>query len=350
MLDYLKKLEKLISSDNMEEAFENFREKLSSILIKAPNAEEDVKDVKNQIIVLSGKLHDLNKKVRMGLIDAHNASVLKAQIIYSFTDLLDNLKNYNLLYAFLEENDEEETWLSAANYNSLHTVKEYLEKYPNGKYNVEAKYLISELEKLSAPRVAQRFPQVVTQIPENIKSQTPEDWWQSLSPRWKHIFATKINLSEKPNFEDLHKIFSINKLDIQGNQEIFSIEPLKKLTKLKTLNISDTRINSLDALKELSNLEVLWFRYTFVSSLDALKNLKKIREIDFYNTEVFDLSPIAELSNLEFINCSLTNVNSLYPIYDMPKLRILNCQTHLLSLENIEQYKLMNPKVRVNEY
>ncbi len=352
MIEYLKTLEKYISKDELELAFDDFREKLSSIIRKAPNAEQDVLEVKNQVIVLSGKLHDLIKRTNLGLIEASAASTIKSQITYAFTQLINNLSNYKELFAYLIEKDEEETWLSAANFNSMQAAEEYIEKYPNGKYNVAARHLLCELKKMNEPKVPESFSFQADEVAqsENFLPKSDFEWWNSLSPVWKRIFTAKLNLSEKPDADELQKIFDITKLNILGNREVLSIEPLRRLKKLRFLNISDTKIASLSALENLKNLEIIWFRYTPISDLNPLKNLKNLKGLDFDFTEVRDLSSIADLPNLKHLSCAITNVNSLYPVYDMPNLSKLNCTTHLLSNESIEQFKFDNNRVKVNEY
>ena len=352
MIEYLKTLEKYIAKDELELAFDDFREKLSSIVRKAPKAEPDILDVKNQIIVLSGKFHDLNKRSNLGTIEASTASTIKTQIVYAFSQLINNLSNYKELYAYLKEKDEEETWLSAANFNSMQAVEEYIEKYPNGKYSVEAKHLLCELKKMNEPKKVEFFDFQEEQAAQssNLPIKSDLEWWNSLSPIWKRIFRAKLTLSEKPTLDQLQDIFNITKLNILGNREVLSIEPLRQLKKLRFLNISDTKITSLSALENLENLEIIWFRYTSINSLLPLKTLKNLKGLDFDNTEVGDLSPISDLPNLKHLSCAITNVNSLYPLYDMPNLSKLNCTTHLLSNESIEQFKLMNNHVKVNEY
>ena len=352
MIDYLEKLDRYIAADKFEIAFEDFLEMLLETRKRAPQTEDDIKEIKNRVIILSGKFHNFNKRDKLGIIELSQATVIRNQIAYEFTELLSELNKYTEFYSYLIEQDEENCWLSAVNFNTLNATEEYIERYPEGKYKAAAKHLLYELTKIKELEKKEigNSASINAIAIHNFNNLTDTEWWHILSPPWKKIFKTKLKISNNPSPKDFKKLFNIEKLNIHGNREIRSIEALKKLEKLKYLNISDTKIASINILKKLPNLEVIWFNYTAIHDLSPLKNSNKLIELNFQSSEVADLTPIAELENLTKIDCTLTNVNSLYPIYDMDKLAILNCETHLLSKENIENYKLMNPNVKVNMY
>lgn len=350
MIDYLEKLDRYIAKDNLEIALDDFLEMLLVARKKAPQAEAEIQEIKTRVIVLSSQLHDLKKQKQLGTIEANQAFTIKNQIIFKVSELLAEISNYTEFYSFLQTRDEENNWLSAVNFNTLNATEAYIEKYPNGKYIHEATHLLYELNKIHEQERNRDRGSINQIVNENFNNLSDIEWWNILSPPWKKIFRAKLKISESPTDEDFVNLFNIERLAIHGNREIRSIEPLKKMKKLKYLDISDTRIAYLNTLKCLENLEVIWFSYTAISDLSPLKNSTNLIELDFSNSEVEDLTPISDLPNLERINCTLTNVSSIYPIYDMRKLKSLNCNTHLLSIENIDNYKLMNQKVEVNLY
>jgi len=347
MIDYLLKLERFIGRNKIEDALTDFEDKLNFIARKFTQASQEVADVKKILILLSSQYYDLKNQQKYGFIESESARVALTKLTFGFVQLIHDLSKYQNIYNYLLTEDEENLWLSAANFNSWDAIEEYLERYPEGKYVTEAKHMLKELELLKKEKYKLNN---IIKAKEKGHEVSDLHWWQNLSPPWKAIFATKLKFENMPNESIFLEINKIQKLNIQGNREILSLDPLRRLKKLKFLNFIDTKITSLNPLSELTELEVIWFRYTAVSDLSPLRELKKLVELDFSNTEVSDLSPLSDLEKLEKINCSLTNVNSLYPIYDMENLKILYCDTHLLNTESVENYKIMNPLVEINKY
>ena len=57
-----------------------------------------------------------------------------------------------------------------------------------------------------------------------------KSWWSGLSPAWKTVFRAHTQLDEPPTREQLQTLAGLNVLDMAGNREITSLEPLHNLT------------------------------------------------------------------------------------------------------------------------
>ncbi|MBP6977783.1 MAG: leucine-rich repeat domain-containing protein [Bacteroidales bacterium] len=227
------------------------------------------------------------------------------------------------------------------------------------------------------------------------------NWWQQLPMEWKEFFASQVQqplstplqhilsfgdstvvLQPDPSdplrdtlsmnttslYESIRQIWSLEKINISSNGSIRNLEPLKKLTRLKSLSMAHTGIDDLTPLRSLSKLEQLDCSHTSVNSLESLRyslnmseltiedthieaigtieNFKKLRvfnmsgtpvpsleslsglkeltELRFSNTMIDQLDPLINLSHLTVLDLSGTRVTSLQPVGGMTKLTYLN--------------------------
>ncbi len=100
----------------------------------------------------------------------------------------------------------------------------------------------------------------------------------------------------------------LGKVGIFDIKERFAIDlnPIKNLTALKSLRLSNSQISDITPLKNLVNLETLFIDFTNVSDLEPLRGLKNLRVLSIMETKVSSLEPIMHLEKLErliVINC-----------------------------------------------
>jgi len=191
------------------------------------------------------------------------------------------------------------------------------------------------------------------------------------------ILATeKLDVSENINIRSvspLRKMDRLRELNI-ANTLVNDLFPIRNLTKLEILNFSGTAVNNLDPLiytthlKELyfnatgvkslrpishfSKLEVLHFSDTKIDSLQHLKRFSALRDLRMKNTPVYYLTDVAELSQLEILNCSGTRINSLKPLAYLLSLEVLKFGntriddlTPLAKLENLRLIHCSNSAI-----
>jgi Leucine-rich repeat (LRR) protein len=122
----------------------------------------------------------------------------------------------------------------------------------------------------------------------------------------------------------IQKLILKDTIDIAGKNEIISLEPISKLTKIKYLDVSNTPVDDLMPARNLSNLEYLNCSNTLIEKLDAIRYLTKLQHLDFSNTQVTDLTTLANFTNLTRINLNNTNVSDLTPLKGLQNLKDLD--------------------------
>lgn len=157
------------------------------------------------------------------------------------------------------------------------------------------------------------------------ESQALMRWYTALSPMWKSIINSKINIRGKVNKESLAAIASITELDLSGNTDILNLEPVSRLLNLQKLTVTNTNIRE----------------------LDPLIRLVKLQQLDISNTPVSSLAPLKKSTNLQRLNLSSTPVNNLQALYELNKLEYINCEQTGISETRILQFLDHNPNCLV---
>jgi Leucine-rich repeat (LRR) protein len=145
------------------------------------------------------------------------------------------------------------------------------------------------------------------------KSADLVSWWAGLTPAWQMVFNKNVSLMSNPSKEELHQIIKIKTLNIAGNQQILSLDPLTNLSQLKEFNCQGTGIESLEPLSTLADLVEINFSDTRVSGIQPLEGLNKLQKLSFDRTDVDDIGALMELSELKVIYCD----NSPVPEFEI---------------------------------
>ena len=170
-------------------------------------------------------------------------------------------------------------------------------------------------------------------------SQTYENtqWWSELSQAWKDDLLRYFNFTGMPDKVQLQKIAGTEKLVIKEDPGIISLQPVVNLSRLKELEISDTRVSSLEPLSRMTQLQVLRFPKNPVTQLNAITTLANLRELDFSNTQVEDLMPIQNLLLLETLKFGGTPVKNLKYLKNLRNLKVLEFyNTKISNLDVLE--------------
>lgn len=170
-------------------------------------------------------------------------------------------------------------------------------------------------------------------------SQTYENtqWWNELSKAWKDDLLHYFGLTGSPDKVQLQKIAGTEKLVISEDPGIISLQPVVNLSRLKELEISDTRVSSLEPLTRMTQLQVLRFPKNPVTELNPLTPLSNLRELDFSNTQVEDLMPIQNLSFIETLKFGGTPVKNLKYLQNLRNLKVLEFyNTKISNLDILE--------------
>lgn len=177
------------------------------------------------------------------------------------------------------------------------------------------------------------------------------NWWNFLASGWKQFFirtdttlkylmaindSLTINYhdtipgSNQTYFQRIKQLWGITDIDISGNLDMTSLDPLKKFTGLRNLTISNTLIDDLTPVRNLTKLERLNCSGTPVRNLQPLYYCTGIRELNISNTQIDNLDVITNLTHLTYMNCDNTMIEDLEAAGNLIELKELRCHNTLI--------------------
>ncbi|TMM42009.1 leucine-rich repeat domain-containing protein [Colwellia ponticola] len=139
----------------------------------------------------------------------------------------------------------------------------------------------------------------------------------------------------------------INILNLNGVRirHLNSLSELRKLTKLKNLDISNTNIDDISPISDLTMLENLNLEYTGIVDVSPLANLTKLKKLNACLLSFDDfnvLSGLSELISLDLSYCSISHMDSS-PLANLVNLRNLNlCYSDISDIKFLENLHLLN--------
>jgi len=147
-------------------------------------------------------------------------------------------------------------------------------------------------------------------------------------------------------FNILQKIVDTRSLDLSGNLNINSLKPLRKLTSLESLDISNTLVDNLFPIRNLIRLELLAASGTAITDIEPLVYSTRLRNLDISHTRVRSVSAVSNMRDLESLDISNTPVDSLYPVSSLSKMRDLRFENSeirdLTALSGLSELELLN--------
>lgn len=168
-------------------------------------------------------------------------------------------------------------------------------------------------------------------------------WWGNLDLSWREIFNSHLLCDSNPTAEQLQSIVDIEEVNVDPNNVVYSLEPLRQMVFLKKLIINNNQIQDLTPLSDKEYLEVLSVSGNPVDNIIPLANSHSLKNLNIENTPVSDLTPIASLKNIKVLNIGGTSVRNLKPLADYQSLEDLSIvNTYIKSvvpLENLTSLK-----------
>lgn len=155
----------------------------------------------------------------------------------------------------------------------------------------------SNIQRTDALQFMKSHPSVVVIF----ESEEIMKWWSGMTPEWKKIFTWYLGTGDDPSTEQLHRLTTIDSINVSGRLSISTLEPVSVFVQLHYLDCSSTGVTSLDPLKDLKEMKVLSFSNTKVTSLEPLSGLRKLEVITLDNTPVSSIDPLEEIESLRFI-------------------------------------------------
>ena len=145
--------------------------------------------------------------------------------------------------------------------------------------------------------------------------------------------------------EALSELDQLESLDLQGVENLATVTFAEDLTRLRSLNLSDTAVSDVQ-LPENKSLAKLDVSRTKVSDL-LYFGAENLEELDVSNTMVESLAPLWKLKRLREITASYSTVNKL-PRRPLPALQNLTVISTPLSQASIDAFAKRNPKCVVS--
>ena len=146
---FIERIEKLLATNHLKEVIDEFLKFLNEVPQSATDAKADARQLRGQVIVLSGRFTDLNTKINTNTIDSGAANQERSSLINSFIQILDQMPStYPDLNIYMEEKNEDDEWKESQKQNTIEAYQAYFSKYPNGKYKADPIKLITELEEV----------------------------------------------------------------------------------------------------------------------------------------------------------------------------------------------------------
>lgn len=157
-------------------------------------------------------------------------------------------------------------------------------------------------------------------------------WWEALSPAWKQIFISNLELDGMFSPSDIEYVWTLETLDC-SNSSIQSLIPIQNLTQLTYIDISNTLVHDVSPLSGLIQLEEFHACLCNLESVKALRNLPKLRIIDlsYSKTRISDLPLIGDMSKLKQVYLNSCHLREIYPLLDFQELEVLSLYFNPLS-------------------
>lgn len=124
-------------------------------------------------------------------------------------------------------------------------------------------------------------------------------WWSTLTTGWQHILTQRAGIQFSPGKEELARVTNLDSISLANNREVSSLEPLRKLQKLKVVLANNTAIDD----------------------LSPLEDHRDIRVLDISDTEVQDLAPVSRFARLESFKADRSKIEKLDPLFNLKHLK-----------------------------
>jgi Leucine-rich repeat (LRR) protein len=140
------------------------------------------------------------------------------------------------------------------------------------------------------------------------ESEELKKWWAAMPADWKKFFANYLHNGEASTPEELHRLTTIDSINVRGRLSINTLDPISEFNHLRFLDCSSTAVTSLEPLRHLTEIKIINIANTKVASLEPLSSLKSIEILTADNTSVSDLAPLKEDAAMQFIFADNTQI------------------------------------------
>lgn len=162
----------------------------------------------------------------------------------------------------------------------------------------------------------------------------------SLQPLSRLTRLTRINCSSTPVLQlmPLRNLTRLTQLDCSGCP-VESIEPLRYLTNLEELILTGTKVKLINTISNFTDLKKLYLNNTSVDSLDPLAGMLNLKDLEFAYSNVTSLAPLQKITSLERLDFSGTSISELWQISNLKNIYFLKFeQTPISNLKPLKDF------------
>ncbi len=156
------------------------------------------------------------------------------------------------------------------------------------------------------------------------------------------------------NAESLSLFINLEKVNLSAHKNLKYIDCLGKMTNLKDLNLSHTKVEAIFPLQSAKNLEVLNLRYCeYLEDVTPLNVLKNLKELNLSHTKVkwVGCLGLGNMTKLEILNLSgnkqIDDNSDLAPLEKLLTLKTIDLTGTKVSSERMEILSKALPKCTI---
>jgi Leucine-rich repeat (LRR) protein len=141
-------------------------------------------------------------------------------------------------------------------------------------------------------------------------------------------------------FEKLSKLKSL----CLSNKEIKDLSPIGSFTQLEVLDLSGNKIQDVNPIRQMRSLIFLDLSNNQIKNLDVIGYLSNINLLDLSRNEIEDISPIKNLLSVFFLYLRSNDIENINDLDALKRLRVLD-----LSKNEIEDIKALGKLLFLQE-
>lgn len=156
----------------------------------------------------------------------------------------------------------------------------------------------------------------------------------------------RFNLNIVKDLAPIQNLAYLEKLHFRKNQDIESLSPLSKMTRLVELNCFNSNVTTLETIKHLTKITYLDIGHTKITSLTVFSHLKFLSYLSFTGCVIDDFGVLYKFPYLKYLDCSTTRISDISPVNQMDGLIEFRANNTNFSKDDIAKFKKKHPKCK----
>ncbi|MCP4520216.1 MAG: leucine-rich repeat domain-containing protein [Cytophagales bacterium] len=156
----------------------------------------------------------------------------------------------------------------------------------------------------------------------------------------------RFNLNIVKDLKPIQNLAYLEKLHFSKNQDIETLAPLSKMTRLVELDCFNSKVSTLTPIRHLTKITYLDIGYTNITSLNVFSHLKYLTYLSFTGNKIEDFSVLYKFPYLKYLDCSTTKISDIAPINKMQGLLTFKANNTDFTKEDIQKFKKKHPNCK----